>query len=218
MKKALLCSILAGGMAVAASAVSAEVIDFTDASTGTSGTVLGSVTWTMTSAKGTLNNYQSYDGLNVASSTMGLAFDTDGYGAGSTIYSDEINSKNTVTISFSEKVGISGFAFLDLYKNMATGVGETAILTANGISYYLGFDALNQAYGGYAEMILDSIIYADTISFTVASSNDGKGVADGALAGLSISDIVPVPLPAAGALLLGGLGGLSLIGRRRKNS
>ena len=56
-------------------------------------------------------------------------------------------------------------------------------------------------------------IFATVIRFTMLSSNDNYGFADGALAGIGLA---AVPVPAAGLMLMGGLAGLGALRRRKK--
>ena len=51
-----------------------------------------------------------------------------------------------------------------------------------------------------------------SLSFTTSQGNDAAGNADGALAAI---DVAPVPLPASILFLLGGLGGLAALRRRK---
>ncbi len=76
------------------------------------------------------------------------------------------------------------------------------IRTANGWVALMGYVAATFAP-----------ILAKVISFTVLDTNDAYGYADGALAGVGIA---PVPVPAAGLLMVGGLGGLAALRRRKK--
>ena len=75
-----------------------------------------------------------------------------------------------------------------------------------------GTDIANTGAPGFAGSYVKPVI-AQVLRFTVLSSNDNYGFADGALAAI---EVAPVPVPAAGVLLAGGLGGLALIRRRRK--
>jgi hypothetical protein len=205
--------------AFSASVASAAVIDFTSASTGHTGTIAGSsVTWTMTS-NGVLNNSQAFDGA-AAPSVPGLSFQTDGYGVGKN--DDEITTTATkqewINVSFSAPVLVNAFYFLDLFISKDLQTWEVAQASINGGAPYsitatdvITGNPANRA-SGFAGLTFKPI-YATSIRFTILSSNDAYGFADGALAGIGLA---PIPVPAAGALMLGGLGGLAALRRRKK--
>ena len=116
---------------------------------------------------------------------------------------------------------LQAFAFLELFPN-SNGSGESGIVTASGGGTdSVSFDA--GANGGYAELTGLTLIGSSFV-FTSGLTNDNAGQADGALAGIDVvlrPDIVgepnPVPLPAAGWMLLAGVGGMTIVGRRRKS-
>lgn len=206
-------------LSLGAVAANAYTIDFTDSGTGTTGTLFGgSVNWTMT-ASGILNNSQAFDGISTpATSASGLSFQTDGYGVGRA--DDEITTftngrQEWIRVAFSAPVLVNALYFLDLFIAPDGSSQEIAVATMNGgfpVVNINAVDVFNRANGGFASTTFAPILVSD-IFFTVLSSNDSVGFADGALAGIGIA---PVPVPAAGLLLLGGLGGLAALKRRRK--
>lgn len=206
-------------LSLGAVAANAYTIDFTDSGTGTTGTLFGgSVNWTMT-ASGILNNSQAFDGISTpATSASGLSFQTDGYGVGRA--DDEITTfpngrQEWIRVAFSTPVLVNALYFLDLFIAPNGSSQEIAVATMNGgfpVVNINAVDVFNRANGGFASTTFAPIL-ASEIFFTVLSSNDSVGFADGALAGIGIA---PVPVPAAGLLLLGGLGGLAALKRRRK--
>lgn len=208
-------------MALGAAAGNAYTIDFTDANTGATGTLFGgSVSWTMT-ASGILNNSQAFDGTaNAATAASGLSFDTDGYGVGRN--DDEITTfpngqQEWIRVSFSTPVLVNALYFLDLFIASDQSSQEVAVGSINGgfpiVSIY-ATDTIGGGRGGFAAATFAPILVSD-IFFTILSTNDNVGFADGALAGIGIA---PVPVPAAGLLLLGGLGGLAALRRKRKTT
>lgn len=202
-------------LAASASVANAYVIDFTRASTGTSGSLFqGAITWTMT-ASGVPNNSQAFDG-NALPST-GLAYETDGYGVG--LWDDEITtgpaSREWITVAFSAPVLIDAVYFLDLFVSRDGSSREVGQASVNGGNPIISVAATDIARSGAAGSAAATFapVWASTITFTILSTNDGFGYADGALAGIGIA---PVPVPAAGLLLLGGLAGLAALRRRRR--
>lgn len=202
-----------------ASAADAYVIDFTNAGTGHSGTVYnGSVTWNMT-ASGILNNSQSFDG-NSAPSGTGLSFQTDGYGVGA--HDDEItnfanNKMEWIRITFSAPVLVNAIMFLDLFQakdGTSQEVGQASINGGFPIISLYATDVAGTGASGFVGASFAAISVTE-IFFTVLSTNDNYGFADGALAGIGLA---AVPVPAAGLMLLGSLGGLAALRRRRKSA
>ncbi|MFZ5710272.1 MAG: VPLPA-CTERM sorting domain-containing protein [Pseudomonadota bacterium] len=218
----------AAGLLIAAGATasSAAVIDFTSAGTGTSGSV-GSVSWTMSSNIGTVNNSQAFDGQDSNLAWTGLALQRDGYGVRSYLDNssrdDEITSilagSEAILLTFNKAVRVSAVAFLDLFLPATGGLGEvgyaqfddgtTVSVTAADLANPVGSGSRR---AGFAYSLVDGIT-TKSIRFFTGLTNDRQGLADGALAAV---DIAPIPVPAAGLLLLGGLGGLAAIRRRRK--
>jgi hypothetical protein len=217
--KNMIAGALAGlAITAAASAANAYVIDFTDASTGAAGSLFqGAVTWQLT-ASGVLNNSQAFDGTSVPSGT-GLSFETDGYGVGKN--DDEITTsakgQEWIEITFSAPVLINAIYFLDLFVAPDRSSYEVGQASVNGGSPLISLAATDIAGTGAPGFVAATFapVYATVIRFTILSSNDSFGYADGALAGIGIA---PVPVPAAGVLLLGGLAGLGALRRRRKSA
>ena len=204
IRTAFFSTAAAVSISVLASAASAGVIDFTSATTGTSGTING-IAYTVTGMPIQANNNQMFDGTTEPANSFGLAFDTDGFG----IRDDEIGPRESITITFASAVKITAFAFLDLFESMMTpGTGEFGVATINGMDYKVGFTGDNS---GYAEMFI-SPMATTSVTFTSTSNNDDAGVLDGALAAL---EIAPIPLPAAGLMLLTALGGVAALRRRK---
>jgi hypothetical protein len=208
---------LVTGIALAAglSAANATVIDFTSAGTGTSGSLFkGAVTWTLTS-NGTLNNSQAFDGNPTPVGTP-LSFQTDGYGVGD----DEISTSSRITqyidLTFSAPTLIDAIYFLDLFvaRNIQTAEVGLASIDGGAPIALMATDIAGSGTAGFVSALFAPVL-ATVIRFTVFDTNDLLGVADGALAGVGIA---PVPVPAAGLMLLGGLGGLAALRRRRKTA
>lgn len=219
LKKNIIAATLAGvTLSAAASVANAYVIDFTSASTGHSGSLFqGAVTWQLSSS-GILNNSQAFDG-NTTPTGTGLSFETDGYGVGRN--DDEISTWPTrhewIEITFSAPVLIDAIYFLDLFvapDGSSTEVGKASVNNGNPLVLLAATDIAGTGAPGFVEATFGPV-YASVIRFTVLGTNDNFGVADGALAGIGIA---PVPVPAAGLMLMGGLVGLGLLRRRRKSA
>ncbi|HQY43009.1 MAG TPA: VPLPA-CTERM sorting domain-containing protein [Paracoccaceae bacterium] len=213
-KSLIMGAAFSAAMAFGASVSNAAVIDFTSASTGNSGVLAGGTTWSMT-ASGYLNNSQAFDG-NSKPAGSGLSFETDGYGVG--LDDDEITTtpmrQEWIEVAFSAPTLINAFYFLDLFQAANGSTLEIGQATVDGSTTFslVATDIAGSGAGGFVAAIFKPI-YATVIRFTILSSNDNLGYADGALAGIGIA---PVPVPAAGLLLMGGLGGLAALRRRRK--
>jgi hypothetical protein len=212
------------GLAMLTVGAGAATIDFTNASTGKTGTV-GSVTWTMSSNIGTPNNSQLFDGQGSNLTGTGLALQRDGYGVRSSIDNsrkdDEITSMRggmeAITLTFSKAVSVTAVSFLDLYLTYSGGIGEVGYaMFDDGTTVSAGGTDIANSHGslraGYASAAF-AAVKTTTIRFFIGLSNDQQGLADGALASV---DVAPVPVPGAGLLLLGGLGGLAIVRRRRR--
>ena len=209
INKAKLLSVTAAGLFAVATSASASIIDFTDATTGTSGSVDG-VAWWLTSS-GTLNNSQLYDGTApLPPAEWSLALDRDGYGVGDDEIS-YIDVSEWITITFETAVQVSAVAFLDLF--VGNGTQEVAYATDNN-GNVTEIDSTFAPFTGGGFAAADTgMFWLTSLRFTVGDGNDAFGAADGALAAINVS---AVPVPAAGFMMLGALGGLTAMRRRKK--
>ena len=220
------------GLAISCASIvgaSASTLDFTAfptgsaAPTGRTGTItVGSdmVTWTLTTNGSDINYNQAYDnaGPNDPAHDAGLALVNDGIG----ITDDELTTDagasifESLTLTFSQSVRITGLHFLDLFlppspSSADTGEGAAVAWDSSSMTFFA--TEISGMNGGYHfEDTLDTGIYTTALTFTVDPGNDAQGFADYSLAAI---DVAPIPLPAGGLLLLGALGGLG-IARRRK--
>jgi len=218
MKSKLGIAGLATGLVFAgAIGASAAVIDFTadpgpDPVAG--GTVLGTIGWTATFDPDDPKNDQDFDGSASPTNSFGLDFAKDGWGITDDELDGETSPPQSITITFDRAVKLVGFAFLDLFANDTPGSGgEFGTMTVGATSVNVNFDLLNDPFGGYAELMLNTPLIGSVVTFTAGNTNDNAGVADGALAALKVA---PVPLPAGGLLLLTALGGVVALRRKRK--
>lgn len=207
-------AVVSAVIGLAGMTANAAVIDFTSASTGASGTIGNGTTWTMT-ASGPLNNSQLYDG-NAIPAGSGLSFERDGYGVG--LNDDEITtttkSQEWIEVTFSVPTLINAFYFLDLFVAKDRSNLEIGQALVDGTKPYLlsATDVAGSGAGGFVGAVFKPI-FATVIRFSVLSSNDNYGYADGALAGIGLA---AVPVPAGGLMLMGGLAGLGALRRRKK--
>ena len=219
---------VAGAIALAPVAASAaSLLDLTAAGAMNVGT-LGGANYAITAIGGNLNNSQRYDGGARPSGTIAdqLAFVRDGYG----IKDDEITYPGEqLVITFDRMVRLTGAAFLDLFNDAGVHNGdhgqvvnedgasdEYVRLVVDGASVSI-FDSVCpfQTCGGYAEFTgLDLVgkVFVFEAGDSSLTRNDGVGDPDFALAAI---EVAAVPVPAAGLLLLGALGGLRAARRRQ---
>jgi hypothetical protein len=232
---------LAASLSVAgAFAANAALLDFTDLDTftgpnaiiadasGAKGYLKDSVTWTLTPStepmrynfgpgNGDLSGTNNgFDG--VAKPAAALAFEGDGIG----IIDDETSNRGReyLTLSFSKAVEVTAFHFLDLFfgtpenKNK---VGYEAVSVFDTVTNLLIAEFTSDqfldanAIGGYKFGSLTTPWVGTSLTFRTSGSRDDADI-DFALAAV---DVAPVPVPAAGLLLLTAVGGLA-VARRRK--
>lgn len=205
---------LAAVLASAATAASAGTLDFTAAPVATSGTVDG-VGYAITTTGGAFNTTTYDGGTPLPTNSFDLAFDLDGAGVGDDEISSLMNGSQSIVVTFDRSVMLQGFAFLDLFEDddhNDDDIDEIGVLTVDGGDVFEIF--ANQMVGtgaGYAELTELSKIGTE-FAFTVRDGNDSVGQPDAALAALQVAAI---PVPAAGILLVGALGGLGAMRRRR---
>jgi hypothetical protein len=173
------------------------------------------------------NFVQNFDGPQSSSYCQAnsgpIACGSDGLG----VLNDEIGFGQSVTVTFSRALHITSLHFLDLFKSTNDNGHERASLYLNGDSsaaYH--FDAVEVlgASNGVAEddtrplggYLFANVNFSNVNSMTFFAMEGFTDDADNdfALAGI---DVQAVPLPAAGWLLIGGLGTLIAL-RRRKNT
>lgn len=196
---------------------SATTIDFTDngSYTFTPAAATGStdgIGWTLDSnpSSSTLTNSEAYNGTTTP--TTPLALENDGIGV---IMKSEVDDEVTfpresLTMTFDEEVGITGFYFLDLFGLETVTIYADGNLVTPLTVATTTTGAKDNSEGGYLYYAFDASV--TTLTFVPGSKNDNRGKPDFALAGI---DLAAVPVPAAGLLLLTALGGLGLARRRK---
>ena len=233
---------LAAGMSLVAMAASAATLDFTDLKTFTGANALSAtasgasgrigsgaaaVVWTLSPSvrpmkynfstqsgapavlQGTDNGFDGDDKAALQASS-GLKLDGDGIG----VRNDENSETQWLTLTFSKAVKITGIHVLDLFFGVGKGLGaEVAAISGDLVDSLMADQQVGVApRQGYRFKAVDSKGFTVTsLRFDPAGMRDDSQI-DFALAAV---DVVPIPLPAGGLLLLTALGGLA-VARRRK--
>ena len=206
---------MAGAMAAAAS-----TIDFTDEGSYTAGASQATGTtdgtgWTLTPNPNVyfLTYSQEYDGTNAPVTTLALENDGVGVIRNRNSTDDEVTyPRESLTMTFDAAVEVSGFYFLDLFGRETVTVYADGNLVTSIATISSPWGSGDNSEGGYVYYAFDATV--TSLTFVPGSSNDNRGRPDFALAAI---DLAPIPVPAAGLLLLTALGGLGLA-RRRKSA
>jgi len=227
--RALALAAAVGAVAAAGSA-GAATLDFTDRGqwNGSSGGATSSVDYGWFTAAIATDPVQSatftenFDGPQSSSYCQAnggpLACQSDGLG----IVDDEISAGQSVTVTFSRALQVVGLHFLDLFTS-SRGT-EEAWLTLNGndsvIHTFLGTETLRASSGiagdtrpGRLPLRRGDFRGVTSMTFFGPSIVGDNGDNDYALAGIQVA---PIPLPAAGWLLLGALGALGGVAAKRR--
>ena len=194
----------------------ASTIDLTDNGTYTQGTTsatgtVDGVSWVITPVPSTSAlTYTNFDGDSLANNQAlnpDLAYENDGIG----IVDDEVSAPTeSLVMTFGQEVTLTGVYVLDLFGS------ESASIYADGVyvdTIFAVSGAGDNSKDGYAYIAFSTGVSATSLTFVPGSGNDNRGNPDFALAALTLA---PIPVPAAGLLLLGGLGALGAAKRRRQ--
>jgi hypothetical protein len=230
MKSKMYTAMLVAGIAFASSANAAPAssfADFTNSALFNNAVhtqLIGGTLVTISSNSGALNFSEIAVGNGVedfcAAQGGLLSCTQDGVG----ILDDEITGpgvgpSQSLTVTFSRNVAISGLSFLDLFKDPRSNSREHAIVDfgtgANG--NYFGAQEYAVGRAGYLSVTGLQGIFTKQITFTAGGSNDGMGNPDYALAGINFNaPVSEVPVPAAAWLFGSGLIGLATLRRRKR--
>ncbi len=238
MKKFLITTGLATGIvAGGALAASAAMIDLTDITpvpnavytTQTGASASGSadgVTWTITPSAGGTLTYNG--GGDAPGAGDGLTGEGDGIGIRGLGDVDEVDNmlgespREYLNLVFDQEVTLTAAFYLDLFQNPETQELEQASLFSGlgavGGNELVSTNANVNAILGTGFASANGLSFTGTqFSFAPTGQNDGLSLDNFALAGFSytVDETEVVPVPAAGFLLVGALGGLGLMRRRK---
>ncbi|GFE52499.1 hypothetical protein So717_42520 [Roseobacter cerasinus] len=216
----------AGVTAASTMGASAALLDFTagpDATGQFSDGDGGFITWEVTATGGTLNTNTPIDAeLPLPAPGGVLALENDGVG----VDDDEATAQDdqTLIVTFSEAILLTGLHFLDLFIGPQGGTESVSVFANGGINLTAGdpveaSDDIGVAPdNGYAFRSFSDIEITSLTFIPGDATDDTTG--DFALAAIEYElvddQMDPVPLPAGGFLLLGALGALSVARRRKK--
>lgn len=178
-------------------------------------------------------SFQSFDGSTAhCGATLACSTSASDKKDGAGISDDEVREigmgGQSLTLEFSRQgnataVWMDDIFFLDLFDNRLNGKGreqaKVQIFEASVLVNTFFFDATATGNGGYFEQAFPvGTFRGDTFVFTADSETflRDDGTNDYSLAGLSISDVSTVPVPAPILLLVTGLLGLGVLSRRRQ--
>lgn len=212
--KALPLAMIAGVIGTAGAW--ASTIDLTDNGAYTQGTSQASgsvdgVSWTINPVPSSASlTYTTFDGTGGTGMNPDLAFENDGIG----ITDDEVTyPRESLSMTFSQEVTVTGVYVLDLYGD------ENVTVYADGVAVgQIVADPVNAPNAqstttdGYSYIAFSTGVTATTLTFMPGNTNDNAGSPDFALAAITLA---PIPVPAAGLMLLGGIGALGALKRRR---
>jgi hypothetical protein len=235
MKSKLIAAALVTGLASPAAA--STILDFTSSAIGT-GSTSGSVantTYNITAGGGSLTDALHFTNAGcpsqLACAPTGEKFDV-GFGVSGKNDNeiDGINANEYVEVSFGRAVRLLGFAGMLTYSDSQSNGFETVDLwySSDGGSTFSSVSALPQKDDNEPTGIGDDnfgtvglafrndlFLRVDTVRFYAGGTNPfDDGNANITAAGL---EVAPVPLPAAGWMLLAGLGGMAALRRRQKS-
>lgn len=198
--------IAAAALALTATSVDAETLDFTVSPPVTTGTVLGSITWTLEGATSTGGPFSQASVNFTETSTgstcvpvLGLACSIDGGGVGDDeVTSIAVDEGEALRLTFSAPVRLTEVFFLDLLANPANDDFEVASLLSEGSQFdFEGVEERDGVVSGALREALAVTLISDTFIFTafdLGTTNDGFPFNSFALAGVSV---LQVPVPAA---------------------
>jgi hypothetical protein len=197
-------------------AINGNLLDFTDNSvfsgqyTGSNPKIEGTFAGTTfgITASGTIN----FTELGVVGNTCPsgvLACDQDGLG----IDNDEITGLavgEKLVIDFGSAIPITQIYLLDLFQGIENDDSTREEARINGVTYYA--EALKGG-GNSGLKVINFLVplVTNKLTFTARQFAADDNTNDYAIAAIST-----VPLPASALLLLGALGGLGVVGRRRR--
>jgi len=208
---------------VAAQASTIDLTDngtYTQTTTSASGTTADNVSWVIKPipAQGPLT-YTNFDGNSLAANKAlnpDLAFENDGIG----IKDDEVSyPSESLTMTFDQSVTVTGVYVLDLFGAETTEIYSNGVLVGTIAALSGATNSTDDnSTDGYSYIKFSTGVTTTSLTFKAGPKNDTPkafGSPDFALAAITLA---PIPVPAAGLLLLGGLGALGAAKKRRKTA